>query len=822
VKVLFVTQANPDAKGSGWQRRAAQHLRALQRCGEVTVLLPRIDPEQPDPGAVERLRAMGVKQVIVRVEESIAEHTATRQKNARGKMSHAVASLAKRPWLDARVQRGDRAKYRSVLLAGFDVVFAFRIESAVWVDSVLRPAEFPAVSILDFDDIESRKLAPVIAMPGHSAFWRAKLTRQLDWLRNIERRFLNDWTATCLCSELDVRRMAEAYGRKPWVVPNAYTFADPLPEPDTRVAELLFVGSFSYAPNVAAVGWFVERVWPLVRAQLGNGVRATIVGFFPTPDIEALRDVQGLSVVANAPEIEPFYARANIVIAPILSGSGTRTKLIEAAARGRAMVTTLIGSEGLDFEDGVHAEIADTPEEFAARIVKLAGDRALRARLSNAARSHAAEWFDTDRVEAELVQQVRASLRTAETSQRHSTPRRRATLKKFVTAGQRNIYRLRRPAARNSALIIPPAEPGSLGDAAMIEVVVSRMRRLGTGMVEIASRGEWSITERYDVQSDLENVVNWGGLRARMGLIPKLASYRRVGLLGADNLDGGHGAGHFWQLAVIREASYFADSVTVFGASFNANPSAEAVAALRGLPDNVTICARDPVSHARMEEALNRPVRAVADLAFLLEADFDAAASRVCEAWIAEVRSTSNRVVGLNANCIHHEKSPRYLAGLAIVLDRLLEEECVVVLVPHDIRGPQNDVILLESLRSALPPEQQERVHMMPVTTPGAAKAVIAQLDFVVTSRMHAAIFAAGSGIPSVSIAYQGKFEGLYQLLGLENEGLLIDSEHFQHDPAGVVQTVLAKIDDAQRLGDIVRNNLPMIRALAEANFDGF
>lgn len=265
------------------------------------------------------------------------------------------------------------------------------------------------MQVVDFDDIESRMFETTsVNAPGHSWFWAHKLRRHLAWLRAAERRLLAGWSASCLCSDLDAGRLtADTPGvRKPWIVPNGYAFATPLDQPTTTPLDLLFIGTFTYGPNVDAAQWFVSAVWPQVRAALGDGVRLTLAGFSPPPGLTALDGTKGIRVIANAPDVESLYARAAIVIAPILSGSGTRVKLIEAAAYGRAIATTTLGCEGLDFVAGVHAEIADDAAGFAERVIALARSPERRAAMAARAHVHARERFDCERIEQTLAERL--------------------------------------------------------------------------------------------------------------------------------------------------------------------------------------------------------------------------------------------------------------------------------------------------------------------------------------------------------------------------------------------------------------------------------
>lgn len=439
MKILFVTEAYPNPHGAGWERRAAQHIRALNRLGQVTVLLPWRDADRLDPEAPARCLALGVAEVLVRTHAPASVKAIEAHKTAGNRPARAWYALTRRPYLDSRLPRRHRGIYREQLRGRFDLAFAFKIQSAIWLDSVLPPAGRPPVRVVDFDDIESRMFETTsVNVPGHNRFWGWKLRRQLDWLRAAERRLVDGWSATCLCSDLDAGRLTAGMpgAPAPWIVPNGYVFAPPLDQPTEKPLDVLFIGTFSYTPNVDAARWFVAEVWPRVRTALGDGAQLTLAGFSPPPAITALDGIDGVRVVANAPDVAALYARAGIVIAPILSGSGTRVKLIEAAAFGRAIVTTALGCEGLDFADGVHAEIADQPGTFADRIIALARDPARRAALAGCAHAHVRAQFDSTKIEQALAERLAESVRSgraAVAALSPSQPQRRQLNILFVT-----------------------------------------------------------------------------------------------------------------------------------------------------------------------------------------------------------------------------------------------------------------------------------------------------------------------------------------------------------------------------------------------------
>lgn len=144
---------------------------------------------------------------------------------------------------------------------------------------------------------------------------------------------------------------------------------------------VLFVGTFKWLPNIDAVEFLVEKVWPLVKVKLPNA-KLKIVGFSPSPKILAYAQDPSITVDGGVKDIRDAYATAHVLLAPIRSGKGTRYKILEAMATGTPIVATNLAVEGIGIEHGTHALMADQPQQLAALTVKTLTDDKLRDQLS--------------------------------------------------------------------------------------------------------------------------------------------------------------------------------------------------------------------------------------------------------------------------------------------------------------------------------------------------------------------------------------------------------------------------------------------------------
>lgn len=168
-------------------------------------------------------------------------------------------------------------------------------------------------------------------------------------------------------------------------------------QPKDRLAEsrpvLAFLGSMDWMPNIEGVHWFVREVYPQVCAAM-PGVRLRIVGRKPGADIRALAQHDPtIEVTGTVEDVRPCLADAAALIVPLLSGGGTRIKILEAMAFGLPVLSTTIGAEGLPFEHDRHLLLADSSDDFASQCVHMLRDRSLRDRLSQAARDEVVNHY---------------------------------------------------------------------------------------------------------------------------------------------------------------------------------------------------------------------------------------------------------------------------------------------------------------------------------------------------------------------------------------------------------------------------------------------
>ncbi len=160
----------------------------------------------------------------------------------------------------------------------------------------------------------------------------------------------------------------------------------PRDESKDNSAELVFTGSMDWMPNEDAMFYFVQDILPRIRTKIPE-VTFTIIGRNPSQRLRKLAsNVTGVHVTGRVADIRPHVERGSVYVVPLRVGSGTRLKIFEAMAMGKAIVTTSIGAEGLPVTSGKDIVCADDPVRFADAVVQLVTHRELRHKIGRAAR----------------------------------------------------------------------------------------------------------------------------------------------------------------------------------------------------------------------------------------------------------------------------------------------------------------------------------------------------------------------------------------------------------------------------------------------------
>jgi polysaccharide biosynthesis protein PslH len=183
------------------------------------------------------------------------------------------------------------------------------------------------------------------------------------------------------CSEDDLTKLMKLNKNRIQgvVVPNGVDIAEkPFDvQHDKHLSrQLIFCGSLDYLPNREGLLWFYKNVFPLVKGKIPD-VSLNVIGSNTQPDVylELMEDT-AVNFIGRVDSVISYYYQSSVSIAPLLSGSGTRLKILEAMSLGNPVVSTTVGAEGLEYKEGEHLLIGNTPEQFAEHIESLLRDSA--------------------------------------------------------------------------------------------------------------------------------------------------------------------------------------------------------------------------------------------------------------------------------------------------------------------------------------------------------------------------------------------------------------------------------------------------------------
>jgi len=263
-----------------------------------------------------------------------------------------------------------KLRFRSML----DIV---QIESPYPIFEGLPLRTLGAELILDQHGVEIDYLHEILASVGRRAIPFESVQVSI-----LERLAIQAASSVLCCSDLDKRRMMRIYGgqeTKFIVVENGideefFSQVKPFIFPDPTV---LFLGSFNHSPNLHAIDWIVHNVIPRVHRVIPE----TRFAFVGSGSLELPR-VNNSLVFRNVNDVRPFIRGAQVGLATIFYGSGSRLKILEYSACGLPVVATTKGMEGLDLEPGSEILVANDADSVAGAIIDLVSNKPLATRIA--------------------------------------------------------------------------------------------------------------------------------------------------------------------------------------------------------------------------------------------------------------------------------------------------------------------------------------------------------------------------------------------------------------------------------------------------------
>ena len=386
MRVLFVTPRLPFPTRVGYQVRAVEQLRRLAGSHRVTLLAF----EAADAAAREETRER------LRLESVVAAGGAPAARAA----GAARALLSGEPVQSGIFDTGRFTRALGELVSAsppFDVV---HVQLARLAPSVERALPVALPRVLDLIDALSLNMQSRAARDGLLVGRLA--AEEARRLARIERALLDRWDHVTVVAERDRLAIGEHLSLS--VNRNGVDLERFAPTAATRrEGSVIFTGNLGYFPNVDAVCWLLGEVWPRVLAARPAAV-LSLVGARPHPRVvRAARRASRVELVGPVDDLAVLLGGAEVALAPIRAGSGQPLKVLEALASATPVVATPAALAGIAAEHDRHLLVAADAVDFAAAIVRLLGDAALRERLARAGRALVEERHGWDEPVAALA-----------------------------------------------------------------------------------------------------------------------------------------------------------------------------------------------------------------------------------------------------------------------------------------------------------------------------------------------------------------------------------------------------------------------------------
>lgn len=380
MRVLLLTQVLPYPPDSGPKVKTYYVLKYLAQQHDVTLVSFVRDTDKPE--YIQHLETLCEKVITVPITRSPVRDLAFLGKSV----------ISGEPWMMLRDQRPDmQAALQALSGIHFDVVHADQLNMGQYA--------------LPFT--KSRKVLDL-----HNALWvlYKRLSETLpptkpmkyilmrDWrlLKRYEGNLCRTFDAVTAVSHEDEKSLLEAGARDDMtVIPIAIdTDEQAFIQRKPSGPHIVHIGTMYWPPNIDAINWFLDEIYPLVKQKVPN-VRCTLIGARPPESItDRAKTDPSLTVTGYVPDPLPYLEDSSMMVVPVRAGGGMRVKILNALSQGIPMVSTTVGCEGIAVTNKNDILIADEPQAFADATVRLLTDAALNQQITLNGRRTAEQKYD--------------------------------------------------------------------------------------------------------------------------------------------------------------------------------------------------------------------------------------------------------------------------------------------------------------------------------------------------------------------------------------------------------------------------------------------
>lgn len=351
MKILFITPCVP-TKSDG--RRAYNFIRALAGEHEIHLICLKYNVQTKEH--IREIEEMGVTVQWVKYQQwrSVLNCIAgvLQRKPLR-------VSWCRYPELNTLIQK-------TFLNHSFDLIHIDRMRMGQFIPKTSPPV------LLDFTDSLMLYLERSIKLR------KTWMERMVDWWERktivaYERYILEKVQCALVCSYVDAEYFKKDHPVFSFsVIRNAVDTAQFQPKfhKESHRPRLIITGTLFYFPNVDSVFYYADEILPKIRERFPD-LETHIIGTRPLPAVQALDGKDGVRVITDVPRMEDYLYADDIYLCPLRVAAGIRNKLLEAMSAGMPVITTRLGAEGMDVEDGKEVIFAETPDEFVDKITSI-------------------------------------------------------------------------------------------------------------------------------------------------------------------------------------------------------------------------------------------------------------------------------------------------------------------------------------------------------------------------------------------------------------------------------------------------------------------
>ena len=387
MRILFLSITVPFPATDGGRLRVLNLLKQIAQRNCVTFLA--LETQPTDEEGIERLRRLGIDARLVPHASRLPSIT-LRSANQ--------AVLKRKPLTVARYDLSAfRGAFHTLLERNsFDLIHYEMFHTGQYhLDTDAR-------SLLSLQNVDShiwRRLREQASSPLRKCFFRSQERAFRRYERTMSRRF----DLVACASEVDRNLMDKICPDVTMdVIPNGVDIE--LYQPNRALEEetiIIYTGSMDWFPNEDAAIYFIEEILPAIQLKCPN-VKFYIVGQFPTERLKRYGNRPGVVVTGRVDDVKPYIACATVYVVPLRIGGGTRLKILEALAMGKAVVSTSVGAEGLNLTADDEIMIADEPAAFADGVLQLMKDGSTRRILGENGRRRVESEYDWRRIGEKL------------------------------------------------------------------------------------------------------------------------------------------------------------------------------------------------------------------------------------------------------------------------------------------------------------------------------------------------------------------------------------------------------------------------------------